>query len=514
MSEEFDKERQDLLDRFKESLRANADDYFFDEDDLIEIFDFAGDMNNDYLRAEALMRAARYYPDSNAMRQRRITFYADVLDPMMTEGLVENCADDASLLTQIAILRTSCSSKELVQSGLETFIEQYPPFDDEETIRFISLANDYKLLNWVYQNYERIAAHVQNEDILLYELGLDFYDTYSEERDFDRAAELLERLVQRKPFVADYWQILARSQYFSENHQDNYAESLDLALALNPQHKESLLFKVEIIDNDLSANENKDTLIEICNIYPDEQLPLALLLTTMNNEELRTDGFSRLVLFLEANPDSGYAISELLSIDPQRAIEQFEASKKQIFEIAEEKGIWTKVLRVLVFGNADAARHTMDYVLNKYLNKTDFIDIEFITAAIESTFYLQDFHRMFLILKTFTAKYETPPAVILLVALAHAKMGNIVEAHNFAKLYIRMDVNSGEHMMGWSAMNRLFDIGAKHLMEDLLQRTDDSVQERFDPTQYNPYGIWTPSSFNPKIDRNFYDENPRADGPF
>lgn len=515
MPEDFDKERQQLIDRFKESLRGNADDYFFDEDDLVEIFDYAGDLNNDYLRAEALMRAARFYPDSEAMRQRRITFYSDVLDPSMTEGLVEDSADDDSLLTQIALLRNSVSNKEQVQKRLEDFIRQYPPFDDEETIRFVQLANDFGLLDWIYKNYKKVAAHVGNEDVLLYELGYDFYDTYSQERDFDRAAELLSRLVEKMPFVADYWQILARSQYYSQHHRENYAESLDLALALDPTHRESLLFKSEIIENDNSASENKDTLREICDACPSEQMPLSLLLPVLTEEELQEEGVRRLHVFLETHPDSFFAISHLLAINPSEALrhfDDFEAASRITSSIGH---VWAMVLYSLVYRQSKAVKGIISHVISSYKKRGEKIEPEFFTAAIESTFYLQDFDTMFKLIEAYSKAHETSPAIIVFLALAQAKLGNITEARNYAQIYLKMNLRTLSEGPGWHAMSRLVNLGAVHLMQDLLERTETLSEHPFDTEAYNPYGLWSPET--PEIGANEFftddDDEPGHSSP-
>lgn len=497
MSEDFDKERQELFNRFKESLRKSSDDYFFDEDDLIEIFDYAGDMSNDYIRAEVLMRAARFYPDSETLRQRRITFYSDVLDPSMMEGFVDDCADDHSLLTEIALLRSSAVSRDETRARMEEFLKNYPPFDDEETIRYVSLANSCGLLEWVYKNYSRILRHVQNEDVLLYELGYSFYDTFTSERNFDRAAELLGRLVEKMPFIADYWQMLARSQYYSKNHKAKYADSLDLALALDPAHRESLLFKAEIIAEENSVEDNIADLRHICDICHDQQQPLQLLLTALTDDQLKTEGVDRLEKFLETNPDSFFAISQLLEINPERAVLHFDEFENHARLTSSIGHVWSLVIYQLVYRRPDAVRRIIDYVIRSFTRRNETIEAEFYTAAIELLFYLQDFDIMFTLIEAYTKEYETSPAVMVIMALASAKLGLIVQARTYAMTIVRMNLAVLSEGPGWHAMSRFVNIGAIHLMQDLLDRTAPDVLAKFIPAAYNPFAIWSPDPTPP-----------------
>jgi len=59
-----EQETERLYQRFKQSLSDREDMPFFDEDDLVAIYDYAGDYDDDYVRLEVLFYSARYYPDS------------------------------------------------------------------------------------------------------------------------------------------------------------------------------------------------------------------------------------------------------------------------------------------------------------------------------------------------------------------------------------------------------------------------------------------------------------------
>ena len=59
IEDENEDRRQELCARFRKSLTKPVGERFFDEDELIDLFDFAGDMADDYLKMEVLMCGAR-----------------------------------------------------------------------------------------------------------------------------------------------------------------------------------------------------------------------------------------------------------------------------------------------------------------------------------------------------------------------------------------------------------------------------------------------------------------------
>ncbi len=67
--------RDELCRRFRSDLAQPESQRFYSEDDLIDIFDYAGDIADDYLRMEALLLGSRLYPDSLELRERRAIFY-------------------------------------------------------------------------------------------------------------------------------------------------------------------------------------------------------------------------------------------------------------------------------------------------------------------------------------------------------------------------------------------------------------------------------------------------------
>ncbi len=59
--------REELYRRFRQSLSQPVTERYFDEDELVEVYDYAGDISDDYVQMEALFCGARLYPESQAL---------------------------------------------------------------------------------------------------------------------------------------------------------------------------------------------------------------------------------------------------------------------------------------------------------------------------------------------------------------------------------------------------------------------------------------------------------------
>lgn len=234
----MDEEREQLVSRFRQAIKGELPDAWFDEDDLLDIFDFAGDNGDDYVRAEVLMWGARYFPDSDRLRERRGVFYADVL----TDDAVQNFAADASnpdsLLTRILALRSERLSREDARDKIFEILTENTNIDDEETIQLVTLADETSNLNWLVDNIEFALSRVGYKPALLYEIAAFARDN----DDYDTAIDVLKRLVDEMPYNAEYWNLLA-SAYEYRDDMAAADEAYDMALAIDPENAEAISAK-------------------------------------------------------------------------------------------------------------------------------------------------------------------------------------------------------------------------------------------------------------------------------
>lgn len=193
MDEGTDYERDELTARFRQYLRDPEHKAFFDNDDIVEIFDYAGDMSDDYIRIEALMYAARYFPESKEMEQRRLIFYSEI-DPQAAKEFIRDHGGDASdrpLLQRLIAIKEGYindGDNDNAIAALERILADKPKMNDEETIRFVTTVNDCSSLDWLEQNLEHVAYYSSNRACLLYELAMSLLDR----QEYARAVPVIE----------------------------------------------------------------------------------------------------------------------------------------------------------------------------------------------------------------------------------------------------------------------------------------------------------------------------------
>lgn len=268
------REREEALAKFRQSLSRPMTERFYEEDELIDYFDFASDLDDDYLRMEALMCAARLYPDSEEMLQRKAIFYSQY-----STDAIEKCLEDNQQSTGIIwdIKRAQSASflsSEARKDALENIISSYDELTDEDIIQFVELVRSFDQMQWLKENLEKIEKKTVYPSVLLYETAI------SAEIANDRkyAIEILERLTDLEPFNADFWSALSK-EYVQTNQLDKGLSALEYAIAIEPENPDNLYLKARIL---FMAGENPEEILSISKEIED--------LDGMNREMLKIMG--------------------------------------------------------------------------------------------------------------------------------------------------------------------------------------------------------------------------------
>lgn len=239
--EEYADNRDKVLDKFRQQLGKPISERFFDEDFLLDVFDYAGDIQDDYLRMEAMMCMARFYPDSQLFQERRGIFYSQYSDEARSAFLNDN-PDSESMIVEILRLKDEMPEGDEAQRALDDLIRRYDHLSDEEIIQFVGMASQLGQLQWLKDNLAMLRRKCDNANVLPYEIAV-AADT---NHDGAFAIELLEELTQAEPFNSYFWMALAR-QYFEENEGEKALSAVDYSLAINPDAPMSLLVKARIL---------------------------------------------------------------------------------------------------------------------------------------------------------------------------------------------------------------------------------------------------------------------------
>ena len=137
-------ERYELYQRFKQELESQSpEDMFYDEKELVEIFDIAGDYDDDYVRMEVLLLGFRLYPSSDDLTVRRSYLYYDMgVDDGVSHMLnAHTPVSGNQIMWELMRLRSLKNPDYItISDSLNKLLETHSRFEDEELIQFVDCA--------------------------------------------------------------------------------------------------------------------------------------------------------------------------------------------------------------------------------------------------------------------------------------------------------------------------------------------------------------------------------------
>ena len=300
-------ERRELYEKFKSDLTGAPRDIFFDEKDLVEIFDQASDLDDDYVRMEVLLHGFRLYPDSEDLKVRRAYFYSAC---GIDEGADEMCRGEHldGIMWDILGLRLNDLTHEEVEARLDKFVDRTEAFDDESIIQTVDCASALHAYDWVKRNRKKLQSKCSYLPTLFYELHI----VASLNGDHQYAIEMLEELTDIEPFNGEYWCILAE-EHLKLDQNDEAISAADYALAINADDIRAMAAKARALIN---IDEDRTTpvklLEKVVRELPDEAFLVQSLAVAYTNDGRREDAERLLVEFNAKNPTDTATIDYLL----------------------------------------------------------------------------------------------------------------------------------------------------------------------------------------------------------
>lgn len=239
MDAEMDEVRS-LYIKFKNALMAGDVEKFYDEVDLLNIYDYAGDENDLFVQFEILRLASRSFPESPDFASRSAFFLKEVLDESDgAKALAKQHKDDSFVWTVLNLSFEGDAEK--IKSGLEKALRHRHTLEDDDVLRLIDLCSDYNLQEWLYESYEKILVLCAYPDTFLLELAEVFYTQGA----YGYTIELLEKLTEIQPFNAVVWSRLADTHALNRN-LDSALSAVDYAIAIEPEKLEYRVQRVRL----------------------------------------------------------------------------------------------------------------------------------------------------------------------------------------------------------------------------------------------------------------------------
>jgi len=476
IEDENDDRRRELCERFRESLKKPVGERFFDEDELVDLFDFAGDMADDYLKMEVLLCGARLYPESQQLKERRAIFYSFVNDDAASKFLNDN-PQESTPIWEIMRLRSRAPQGKEAERALAYLLGGIDKMNDEEVIQFVDLASSLGAYQWLLANDKTLRDKVDYAPIFIYEMAV-----VSElNHNYDKAVGYLEELTEAEPFNAYYWFMLAQD-YDMLGRRERALASLDYSLAINPDGKESLQLRARmLLEDDNTHDEAVSIITSLAKKYPDDaeiQRVAAILNFSTGNVAASRETMRSC---LERFPGDRAVLSDALATgigDLSSMLDRFYASTD---ERDEDTWLdWAEDLRDS--GHYEEARQVLEAYernsLTPMQDKSVYLDILFL---------LQDFKKINELFSSDTngelMRSGSWYANMVICLISKLKLGYVDEANAFAKemLEIGFVLAGGTEEM----LSRISAHAVVKEISDILDKHKNVNWSTFDPL-----GIW------------------------
>ena len=301
-------EREKLYDKFVAS--GGNPSIFFDEIDLVDIFDFATDCSDDGTRIKVIILAERMYPESVELNERRALLFYDLNDFGEVSRIIKKLPSN-SFRGKLVWFKLQILDKETIKRELERLIESFDEFEDEWIIQLIDYAEEKGLYDWLIDNKKLITSKTSYPQTYLYEM----VNLAMERLDSVNALKLAEELTELEPFNNEFWEILSDIHTNMFDDPVEGEKAIDYALAINPDSLKSLLQKSRILGElDKPIDEILPYLNRAIEIDPDLSEPViakALYTASLGNLD---SGISILNRFYKKHPENLNVIEYLVKI--------------------------------------------------------------------------------------------------------------------------------------------------------------------------------------------------------
>lgn len=265
MNSNHHRSSDELLEQFREQLRKPISDRFFEEIDLINAFDIAGDDADNYIRSEALQLGARLFPDSVDLIARRAIYYLELDEQAFRDFMEDNSHVSSEMMDILRLNIIGEDNPALVDDAADRIIHKMDKAHDEEIIQFIQTMHSLGRDQWLVDNYDNFCKKTTYLPTVLYEYG---YIGETSEILSKLAVKALEKLTEHEPYTADYWTLLAIGHIREDDHESALAD-IEYALAIEPDNIQALRVKLQLLHEAGDFEQIYKLALHLAKVAPD-----------------------------------------------------------------------------------------------------------------------------------------------------------------------------------------------------------------------------------------------------
>lgn len=336
-------DREQLYNRFISEVKSGRKQSFYDEDDLIEIYNFADDSDDDFGRAEVLFAMSRLYPDSRALLTRKALFFYQTGNFESAAELVAKMSPE-TLYERIVKLRVGGADPAVRKAQLRNIIETARKLDENEIIQLCDLAEDVDDVEWIFRNRDKIAAKCVYKPTFLYDL----VNLATLNGNKEVALKAAEEMTAIEPLNLDFWEMYARA-CFDFGEYEEAVNACDYALAIDSSSAEAveirMLADFSLRSEAFFADCDVDLLAKLVKENPDNVKLLRLLVGVYLVRDQEDKAVELLKMSLKRQPYNPEQIELLLRCSINDGITALEKLINEDTSLSEEAVIgWAEKL--------------------------------------------------------------------------------------------------------------------------------------------------------------------------
>lgn len=226
-----EKELQEMAEQYEQALSEQRSIYL-DAEDLADLADWYGIRQKQEMALNVVEYGLRLHPDNTSLLIEKAYLYLDQYDTTTAQEIADKLDGDLSevkvLQAQIYIM----NDEEDQATQLLATIENPEDVDIMINVAYmyINVNRPEKALTWLTPG----IGQYDDEESFLSVLG----DAYYGLGKLNEAAEIYNKLIDKNPYSATYWFVLARC-YFDQQMYDKAIEACDYAIIADDEFAEA-----------------------------------------------------------------------------------------------------------------------------------------------------------------------------------------------------------------------------------------------------------------------------------
>jgi len=484
---------KELYERFLKGVVENDNSEFYEQDELLDIYDYAQDEGDDMVQLYVLLTGARLYPDSDFLDERK-AFLLSTINEESARRMFGRRGRRNSALWEVLKLSLDTYPDGNPEDGLAALLSSEYKLPCEAIIRLIDMLRDLNRLDLLAENLHIIAEKCTVPNILFYEAA---EALYSDEHYLPMARDLAEELTQNEPFNPDNWVLLAKME-FALRHMPECVTAADYALAIDPDNERGLLIKgLGMIPHSMDESDDSNTpvitnvsdvdggiklLKKVLSINPDNSLAVKALAEGYAIKGNKDAAVEVLGDFMERNEANAYVLLDILKLQPKNTMRFFEvfnrytgSVERRWLELAAQvanNGLIAQAVDMLrFFHERHELREGMEYYLQLLyrLRRYDEYTILFGNCCSEAT-------------KPGGVRFEFSGNAYLLLAASYLMSRHFNEAMELCDLMLKDSPKTAEidEHLRWKGMQ----VTLSFIRKLAMQRSPIIAQSGFDPITY------------------------------